>query len=360
MTNKVAVAMSGGVDSSVTAALCVKEYGAENVFGLTMRLFCYGEQAAPSTGARDFQEKSCCSTDAVNDARKVCEQLGIKHYVVDMEKDFEKEVVEDFISQYQSGKTPNPCIKCNQVIKFERLLKKAEGLGATLLATGHYARIDSVEGAYRLLKGLDENKDQSYFLYNLNQEQLSKVLFPLGGLKKTETRRLAAELKLKTAEKAESQNICFVSGKLENYLADKLPREKGEIVTPEGEVVGLHQGIAFYTVGQRRGLGGGTKEPLYVIGLNPLKNQVIVGAEEGLYKTELVLKTVHWVSGNPNFPLKCTAKIRYRVEEASCIVKQEGGTFVVSFPEPQRAITPGQSIVFYDKEVVLGGGIIAE
>lgn len=347
---KVAVAMSGGVDSSVTAALMVEKYGKENVFGVTMRLFCYGEVEA--------DEKACCSIEAVNDAKKVCDQLGIAHYAINLEKEFEEAVIKNFVSEYQKGHTPIPCVLCNSVIKFEYLLTKVLAMGADFLATGHYAEILEKDGEFKLLKGRDPLKDQSYFLYGLTQAQLAHTLFPVGDIEKTETRKIAAKLDLKTAQKKESQGICFVVGeRVTDYLRGKVKVEPGEIVDIKGQKVGEHEGIVYYTVGQRKRIGGGYAEPMYVVRVDAQKNHVVIGTEKDLYQTELGFISSTWVSGSePIFPLKCSAKIRYNMEDQSCVLGKNG---VVTFKEPQRAITPGQSIVFYDKEVVLGGGIIS-
>jgi tRNA-uridine 2-sulfurtransferase len=355
MHNKIAVAMSGGVDSSAVAAMMVEKYGAENVFGVTMRLFCYGGAEA--------DEKSCCSTEAVNDARSICEQLSIPHYVVNMEKEFQEAVILDFVSEYQKGRTPIPCIPCNTLIKFDYLLKKVQEMGATQLATGHYVRTEMREEGgkemFYLLKGLDETKDQSYFLYGLTQEQLSKTLFPLGNKKKPEVRKLAAGLSLKTAEKKESQGICFVTeGRVTDYLAGKVATKPGEIVDTKGNKVGEHEGIVFYTVGQRKRIGGGYAEPMFVVRVDVSKNQVVIGTREDLYQRGLKFEKVNWISAKPpDFPKKCAAKIRYNMEETDCLIED---CEKVSFKEGQRAITPGQSIVFYDNEVVLGGAVIKE
>jgi len=374
---QVSVAMSGGVDSSVAAALCAKEYGKENVFGVTMRLFCYAE--------REMKQTSCCSIEAINDAKAVCQKLGIKHYVLDFEKEFEKEIVNNFVSEYLAGKTPNPCIRCNQIIKFNYLLKKVMSLGADFLATGHYARrmaptrIDAdlkritTDQRYKLLKGKDQEKDQSYFLYTLNQKQLRHLLFPLGELTKTEVRKLAKELGLKTAEKVESQDICFITnadyrGFIKTRISADQDADKrgyvsrtreGEITDFKGNVLGKHGGLAFYTIGQRKGLGISSKNPLYVVDLNIKKNQLIVGQEKDLYKKELLAAKVSWIAGiEPKMPFKAKSKIRYGAKEAECVVKRYNGAYQILFTKPQRAITPGQSVVFYIKDEVLGGGII--
>lgn len=365
--------MSGGVDSSVTAALCVEKYGKENVFGLTMKLFCYGE--------KEDSDKSCCSIDAINDAKSVCNKLGIAHYVINLEKEFEREIIGDFVSEYEKGHTPNPCIRCNKIIKFDYLLKKARELGADRLATGHYSRIEKVASNkyqvssgvnslpatyYLLLRGKDLAKDQSYFLYTLSQEQLSHIIFPLGDLEKTEVRKLAEKYELKVAQKPESQDICFVPGSVEDFLEEKASFTPGKIVDKSGKIVGEHRGLAFYTIGQRRGLGGGFSEVMYVIDLDKEKNEVIIGTENELFSDNLVVEDFRWTIDEPKLPFECTAKIRYQAKEAKCIVKASSKgqmandkLYEINFTEPQKAITPGQSVVFYKGDEVIGGGIIS-
>lgn len=375
-TNKIAVAMSGGVDSSVAAALTVERYGKENVFGVTMRLFCYGQAQS--------DDKSCCSMQAINDAKTVCDHLGIKQYVVNMEKEFERTVVKNFISEYKKGHTPIPCVPCNTIIKFDYLLKKVQALGADLLATGHYARKHEIKNQklkiknYQLLKGVDMKKDQSYFLYGLNQKQLTHTLFPLGEMQKVEVRKIAAKLGLKTAKKVESKGICFVSEeRVTDWLEGKIKNKPGNIVDAAGNVVGKHEGIVFYTVGQRKRVGGGFPEPMYVVRVDAKKNQVVIGTKKELFGKELVAEKMHWISGTPKFPLKCKAKIRYNMEDASCTIMSLRGVYTtkqsceiatlparddtirVTFTKSQRAITPGQSLVLYKGDEVLGGGIIS-
>jgi tRNA-specific 2-thiouridylase len=349
--NKVAVAMSGGVDSSVAAAILVGKYGRENVIGLTMKLFCYGET---------IREKNCCSLEAIEDARSVCQKLGIAHFVVDVEKEFETEVISDFILEYKQGRTPNPCIRCNQLIKFDYLLKKAREYGANFLATGHYARIEKVDLKYRLLKGNDKNKDQSYFLYNLNQAQLSSILFPLGELTKSKARIIAEEQGLATAQKAESQDICFIPGTVSEFLRARLKQKSGDIVDATGKVLGHHDGLAFYTVGQRKGLGGGFADPMFVIGLDLSKNTVVVGLESELFQKEFIVNNAIFTSGDvPSLPYRCKVKVRYQAEEAKCKIDQSRSNgFLVTLDKPQKAISPGQSAVFYLGEEVAGGGLI--
>lgn len=345
MNKKVLVAMSGGVDSSVAAYL-LKEEGYE-VIGVTMKLFCYGEKSTSL--------KSCCSLEAINDAKRVCEKLGIPHYVVDYGKEFEREVIEDFVSEYQKGRTPNPCIRCNQLIKFNYLLKRAKELGCDYVATGHYARIS--DG--KLLKGVDTTKDQTYFLYRLGQEQLAQLKFPLGELKKSEVRQIAKKAGLKIAEKAESQEICFVDKDVPDFLKGRVKIKKGDFLDKSGKKIGEHEGVPFYTIGQRKGLGGGFKAPMYVTGIDVAKNTMTVGEEKDLYKKEVVFNETSWISGELPIKKKLTAIIRYNMaeKEAASLEKMDE-KYKTVFKEDVRAVTSGQSIVFYSGEECLGGGII--
>jgi tRNA-specific 2-thiouridylase len=369
---KVAVAMSGGVDSSVAAALMVEKHGTENVFGVTAKLFCYGK------GTQN--EKACCSLDAINDAKAVCDKLGIAHYVINEEEAFKKAVIENFIDAYKHGRTPIPCIPCNTVIKFGTMLEHVKKLGASKLVTGHYARVwrettnlkEQISN-YKLLRGVDQNKDQTYFLHGLNQGQLADIDFPIGEMEKPEVRKLAKKYDLKTAEKKESQGVCFVSeGSVIDWLADKIKRQPGDIVDTKGNVVGKHDGIVYYTVGQRKRIGGGFISPMFVVGIDATKNEVIIGGASDLNRRDLIVGEINWIN-EVKLPLKCTAKIRYNMEDTSCIVSvistkaeksrsfglaQDDG-YTVKFKKPQRAITPGQSIVFYQGDVCLGGGVIA-
>ncbi len=348
--------MSGGVDSSVAAHLLKKE--GFDCIGVTMKLFCYAGTEA--------SQRSCCSLEAINDARAVCKKLSIPHYVIDFEKEFEREVIKDFVSEYEKGRTPNPCIRCNQLIKFDYLLKKAEELGCDYLATGHYAQINQATNnnqqiTFKLLKGVDRVKDQTYFLYRLNQKQLSKLKFPLGGLTKKEVRRIAGEAGLKTAEKAESQEICFIDTNVSEFLSGKIKIEKGDILDTSGKKVGEHEGIPFYTIGQRKGLGGGFAHPVYAVGIDVEKNQVIVGEDIDLYKKEVVFDKTSWIAGQVPASKDLSAVIRYNMAGKGVAELQRiKGLYKAIFKERVRAVTPGQSIVFYSGDECLGGGVITK
>jgi tRNA-specific 2-thiouridylase len=352
---KVVVAMSGGVDSSLAAAL-LKEAGYQ-VIGVTMQIW-------PSDNDED-RFGDCCSTGAVEDAKKVAYKLGIPHYVMNFQDIFARKVIANFCEEYRLGRTPNPCIRCNQYIKFDALRERAKELGANLVATGHHARIekDETNGAYLLEKGVDQEKDQSYFLYPMTQEQLSHILFPIGNLTKEEVRKIAKELKLPVAAKPESQDICFIpdDGYAE-FLKDYIPQatEPGPILNEQGGILGSHQGILFYTIGQRKGLGISAKEPLYVIAIEPERNAVIVGNKEKALGDEIIASGLNWIAiSGLTQPVTAKAKIRYRHQEAEATIMPLGNDrFYVKFKKPQLAITPGQAIVFYDGDIVIGGGTI--
>lgn len=355
---RVIVGMSGGVDSSVTAAL-LKQDGHE-VIGVTLNVW-------PNLpNMPDIQrEDACCALGAVEDARRVADRLDIPYYVLNFREVFEDKVIKDFVKTYASGRTPNPCIRCNQFIKFDALLVKARQLGAQYVATGHYARIEHASAAvdhHRLRKAADPQKDQSYVLYVMSQDRLGAAMMPLGDFTKASTRQMAADLGLSVADKPESQDICFVPFKrytefIELYAPEVL--QPGPIVDQQGAVLGEHRGIALHTVGQRRGLGIAVGQPLFVTGLVPETNTVVVGNSRDLLKSTCRLDEVSWIDGRPpTGPLRTMGKARYRSQEVPCTVRAEADGLVVDFDEPQRAITPGQALVFYDGEYVVGGGTI--
>jgi tRNA-uridine 2-sulfurtransferase len=354
---RVVVAMSGGVDSSVTAAL-LREQG-HDVIGVSMQVWDYSR----FTAAEGEKFGACCSLDDIHDARRVAEQIGIPFYVVNFEEEFQRHVIDDFIAEYFRGRTPNPCVRCNQLIKFDLLLRKAVDLAADFLATGHYVRsIRDDRGRFHLLRGVDEGKDQSYFLFTLTQEQLRATLFPLGGMTKQEVRALASGYGLRVAEKGESQEICFIPD--DNYVrfleesAGK-GRMSGNIVDSRGNLLGRHEGTYRYTVGQRKGLGVAHPHPLYVLGVDALRREVIVGGKEELAAEGLVAANLNWIVPPPESPFDATCKVRYRQKQIPCrITPLTGERADVRFLKGEKAITPGQAVVFYDGEEVLGGGWI--
>ncbi|MFH1281257.1 MAG: tRNA 2-thiouridine(34) synthase MnmA [Candidatus Omnitrophota bacterium] len=357
---RVVVAMSGGVDSSVAAAL-LKEQGYE-VIGLTM---CFSAVGGPAFGGNSFKSEtnkpSCCGLAGIEDARRVCQMLGIKHYVLNLNKDFYREVIKNFYQEYLGGRTPNPCVRCNQFIKFGILLKKAINLGVQFLATGHYARIVKSSQGYLLKKAKDLKKDQSYFLYRLTQGQLKHVIFPLGNFTKLKVRQLAADFGLKVAEKQDSQEICFLPDvKYGDFIKDSGQGQvkPGNFVDKNGNILGLHQGIAFYTIGQRHGLGIAAGYPLYVTQINAQNNRVSLGRRPEVYKREFIIKETHFLGEPPKKKIEIKVRIRYNHQEARAVVYPVGGKQKVIFKQPQFAVTPGQSAVFYDRDTVLGGGII--
>ena len=352
--SRVIVGMSGGVDSSVTAAL-LKQAG-HDVIGVTLNVW------PDLPNMPDIQrEDACCALGAVEDARRVADKLDIPYYVLNFREVFEDRVIKDFVQTYASGRTPNPCIRCNQFIKFDALLVKARQLGAELVATGHYARIEHGT-PNRLRKAADLTKDQSYVLYVMTQDRLGSALMPLGAHTKSDTRELAKEFGLSVANKPESQDICFVPFKryaefIELYAPEVL--QPGPIVDRQGQVLGKHRGVALHTIGQRRGLGIAAGEPLFVTALQPETNTVVVGGPQELLKSTCRLEQVNWIAGDPpTGPLRASARARYRSSEVACTAEFEGEELVVRFDEPQKAITPGQALVLYDGEYVLGGGTI--
>jgi tRNA-uridine 2-sulfurtransferase len=350
-TKHVLVAMSGGVDSSMAAALLLEQ--GYRVTGMMLHLWCENEE-----------DNKCCTPEAIGQARGVAAQLGIPFYVTDAETNFRRIVVEHFYESYLSGKTPNPCYICNQQFRWSFLLKWAESIGADALATGHYARIQrGVDGSYQLLRGLDDWKDQSYMLSGLNQAQLSKTILPLGEMRKTDIREKARQLNLSVADKEDSQDLCFLGNQdYRDFLKMHKPEVNlpGNIVRRNGDVVGKHEGLAFYTIGQRKGLGVTSPDPLYVLEKNVTNNELIVGQEEELGRVELAADSFNWVSGKPlASPQNLMVKIRYRSDFHPGKVEAVGTDFAkITFDQPLRDITPGQIAVVYNGDQVVGSGII--
>jgi len=348
--------MSGGVDSSATAALLLEQ--GYDVIGITLKLW-------PQDCVNRAEDK-CCGPQAVTDARSVCFKLDIPYYLIDEAAEFQKHVIQYFADEYKAGRTPNPCVMCNQNLKFGRLISRADQLGADFIATGHFARVDkSADGSRYLLKrGLDLRKDQSYFLFSLRQDQLARTLFPLGAKTKSDTREVARHCNLKTADKEESMEICFVPDN--NYggflqASNLVQKHRGEIADLHGNVLGHHDGIEFYTIGQRRGLGITTPKPVYVVELDAEKNRVVVGDESALERDEFVAERCNWHPFDKlTEPMEVMAKIRYNHPGATATVTPTGnGAVKVKMHTPQRAITPGQAAVFYQDDLVVGGGWIA-
>ncbi len=352
--SRVLVAMSGGVDSSVAAAMLVEE--GHEVVGVTMKTFCYSD--IPAHG------KTCCGLDGIMDAKRVASALDIPHYVFDVEEDFTRDVIDDFVSEYAHGRTPNPCVRCNSNTKFRDLLARGKALGCDRIATGHYVRVSHRPDETILLRGLDEDKDQSYFLWGLPNEILPWLLFPLGKLTKDQVRERARQLDLSTADKPESQEICFVpTGDYRDLLRKKLgdvhpALEPGEIVRSTGEIVGRHSGFAGFTIGQRRGLGGGFSEPMFVLGIRPDTREVVVGTRDELFGTQVTVRELNWLTTPPRTDAEVQVQLRYRAPAVTANIIDIQENLTLGLGEPQPAITPGQSAVVFCEEQIIGGGRI--
>lgn len=356
MNKKVMIGMSGGVDSSVAAAI-LKQEGYE-VTGVTMKIW-------PEQPGTVSPEGGCCSLSAVEDARRVAFQLDIPYYVLNFQDIFEERVIRYFTDEYQKGRTPNPCIACNRFVKFEALLNKAISMGIDRIATGHYARIekDAALGRMLLKKSVTQAKDQTYALYNMTQEQLSRTLMPIGNYDKETVRKIAAELGFDIADKPDSQEICFIpDNNYGGFISSRMnkPAVTGKFVDTKGNVLGEHKGIVYYTVGQRKGLGITFGKPMYVVRIDVESNTVVLGQSGEEYSAGLLASDLNWIAFDRlDQPMKVRAKVRYSAKEADAIITPlDNGTLRADFQAPQRAITPGQSVVFYEGEVVLGGGVI--
>ena len=355
--------MSGGVDSSVAAALLAEQ--GHDVIGLSMQLYDVSGASGQSNGERTFG--SCCSIDDLHDARRVAAAINIPHYILNFEREFNEQVISNFVGEYTAGRTPLPCAHCNSDLKFATLAERARGFGADRVATGHYARVerDHAGGRYLLKRGVDATKDQAYFLFSLTQDQLSHALFPIGDRPKDAVREYARSRRLPVADKPDSQEICFIPDHdYKSFVAREAPdaERDGTIVDESGHVLGRHEGIHRFTIGQRKGLGLSSSpvgRPMYVLALDPTDRQVVVGPKTSLERTRLTASGVNWIVEQPNGPLRVTVQIRHRHQAAPATVSAtDAGRVEVGFDTPQLAVTPGQAAVFYDGDVVVGGGWI--
>ncbi|MCY6369863.1 tRNA 2-thiouridine(34) synthase MnmA [Clostridium ganghwense] len=354
MKKKVVLGMSGGVDSSVAAYLLKKQ--GYDVIGVTMQIWQSDEEA-------EIRKGGCCSLSAVDDARRVADKLDIPFYVMNFKEAFKRDVIDYFIDEYMEGRTPNPCIACNKFIKFDAFLKKAQAIGADYVATGHYAKIENNGDRYLIKRAEDDTKDQTYALYNLTQYQLAHTLMPCGEYRKSKIREIAKEIGLNVHNKKDSQEICFVydnnHGKyIKSQVGDKV--KEGNFVDKEGNILGRHKGIVYYTIGQRKGLGIALGKPMFVIDIIPWRNEVVLGNEENIFNTKLIAKDINFIPFDVlEEPLEIEAKIRYSAKPCKAVIyPMEKDMVKVVFEEKQRAITKGQSIVFYNKDYMVGGGII--
>jgi tRNA-specific 2-thiouridylase len=350
---RVVVAMSGGVDSAVAAAILARQ--GYDVLGITMRLWTLEDPDAP------VGKRRCCSVEDTDDARQAADAIGIPHYVLNMEREFHDRVIDYFVAEYDRGRTPNPCLACNEHVKFRALLDRAVALDADYLATGHYAQIDREGSRFRLRRAVDATKDQSYVLYTLGQAELARTLFPVGGYAKPQIRQIARELGLALAEKPDSADICFVpDGDYKRFVRERVPARPGTIRDGHGAILADHDGVASFTVGQRRGIGIAVGEKRFVTGIDPDLNIVTIGPEEDLMAREALVERVNWTAGEPpSRGLRVDAKIRYRTPAAPALLTPlDGGRARVLFDRAQRAITPGQAAVFYVDDEVFGGGAI--
>lgn len=351
---KVVVGMSGGVDSSVAAYLLKKQ--GYDVIGITMQIWQEDKEY-------EEREGGCCSLSAVDDARRVCEKLDIPFYVLNFRDSFKENVIKYFVQEYIDGKTPNPCIACNKHLKFDELLRKARGIGAEYVATGHYAKIEERDGRYLLIRSDDDRKDQTYALYNFTQDQLAHTLMPCGEYTKDKIREIAKEIGLAVHNKKDSEEICFISDNDHGrFIKEERPGEvkPGNFVDSKGNILGKHKGIVYYTIGQRKGLGIALGKPVFVTDIRPETNEVVLGSEETIFNTDLIAKDVNFIPFDKlNGEMNVQAKVRYSAKPADAVISPlPDGRVKVSFKEKQRAITKGQSVVFYDGEIVVGGGII--
>ena len=359
MKEKVLVAMSGGVDSSVTL-LKIIEMGYEAI-GVTMKLWEYKTVGGASL---NLQDNNCCAVSSINKAKLVCERMGVPHYTIDFTDSFRKNVVDNFVDEYLNGRTPNPCVRCNSFIKWDTFINQAEILGATYIATGHYARIEKENGNYFIAQGVDSKKDQSYVLWGIPKETISKTIFPLGELTKEQVRQIARDNKLETADEPESMEICFIADNnykrfIKEYEPEKTKKlSKGKTIDEDGKIIGENDGYINYTIGQRKGIRLSNPDPLYVKEINSDNNTITVSKKSSLFKNICKVKEINWLIDKPDFPLEATSQIRYNGNKTNATIKFESNKLIVKFKEPQLAITPGQSIVFYSDNRLLGGGII--